>query len=75
MFTLPRESISLIDAVAIFGGDLWNVLWQAALFGLAGAGALAVIVSRTIAHPLQRLAQAAEGVVEGDYEQRVPPRH
>ncbi len=74
LFTLPQESLSLIDAVAIFGGGLWGVLWQAALFGLAGAGLLAVVVSRTIARPLQRLAQAAESVAKGDYDQRVAAR-
>ncbi len=74
LFTLPRESISLIQAIDQFGADLGRVLWQAALIGLVVAGLVAVAVSRTIARPLQRLSVAAHAVAEGDYTHRVEER-
>ena len=52
--------------------DLLPPLLQAGLMGLAVATALALLISRGVARPLQRLAQAATAVAGGDYEQRAP---
>lgn len=71
LFALPRESISLIQAIDQFGADLGLVLVQAALIGLVVAGLAGVAVSRTIARPLQRLSVAAHAVAGGDYTHRV----
>lgn len=47
-------------------------LLQAALVGLLVAAAMAFVVSRAIARPLQHIARAAEAVARGDYSQQVP---
>jgi signal transduction histidine kinase len=47
-------------------------LLQSCVIGLVVAILMAVLISRTIAKPLQATSDAASAVAEGDYNQRVP---
>lgn len=72
LFADPPETGSLQQALADFSGALALPLCQSALVGLVVALALATLGSRTVARPLQRLAEASADVAEGNYDQRVP---
>ncbi|MEO0562320.1 MAG: HAMP domain-containing sensor histidine kinase [Chloroflexota bacterium] len=74
IFSLPRASISMADAVQQFGTSLTVVMVQSTLVGVVVASLMAVVVSRTIARPLQSLAKATQAVGEGDYSTRVDAR-
>jgi signal transduction histidine kinase len=63
---------SLTAALAEFRDSLIRPLCQAGLVGLVIALALAVFISRNIAHSLQGLTEAAGKVAEGNYAWRVP---
>ena len=65
---------SLLQALEQFQDSLGVALLQAALVGGLAAVVMAAIVTRTIARPLQTVAEAAGQVAEGDYSQRVPQR-
>jgi len=62
----------LLLFLRIFGGDVFIPLLQVALVGLVVSVLLAFIISRSIAAPLQRMAEAAEAVAGGDYGQTLP---
>lgn len=68
----PRPTVSLQAILANFGMSLILPLVQAALIGLLLAVALSVLISRTIAYPLQAAADAAQAVTRGDLSKRVP---
>ncbi|MGQ9888750.1 MAG: sensor histidine kinase [Aggregatilineales bacterium] len=59
-------------ALREYGRAVVRPLLQAAGVGLLVAAAMAWLVSRTIANPLQHIARAASAVARGDYDQRVP---
>jgi len=59
-------------ALREYGRAVARPLLQAAGVGLLVAAAMAWLVSRTIANPLQHIARAAGAVARGDYDQRVP---
>ncbi|MBE0689424.1 MAG: HAMP domain-containing histidine kinase, partial [Anaerolineae bacterium] len=63
---------SMQDALEDFGAGLLPLLCQAAAAGIIVAVMLAGVISRTIARPLQGVAQAAAGVAAGNYAERVP---
>lgn len=67
-----RPTTSLVESLRDLSTQMGIPLLQAALVGLAVALALAFYISRSIAGPLQHVAQAAAGVAEGHYDQRVP---
>lgn len=67
-----QPTTSLIVAIREFGANLGVPLLQAAVAGVTVALFLAIVISRTIARPLQRMSEAAGAVAEGDYSQRVP---
>ena len=67
-----QTRISLQDALSDFSSAVLPPLIQAAGIGLLVAIGLAVILSRTIAKPLQAVASAAESLSQGDLRQRVP---
>ena len=68
----PRPTVSLHHTLAVIGSALAPPLIQAGLAGIVIAVVLAVLISRTIAKPLQRLARAATDMAEGDYTVHVP---
>ena len=68
----PRPTVSLQETLAVFGSALAPPLVQAGVVGILIAVALAALISRTIAQPLQRLAMAATDVAGGDYSVNVP---
>ena len=68
----PRPTVSLQEALAVFGIALAPPLLQAGVVGILFAVLLAALISRTIAQPLQRLAIAATDVAGGDYSVNVP---
>lgn len=68
----PRPTVSLHHTLAVFSSALAPPLIQAGMAGILIAVVLAVLISRTIAEPLQRLARAATDVAEGDYAVHVP---
>ncbi|NIM96296.1 MAG: HAMP domain-containing protein [Anaerolineales bacterium] len=54
-------------------GDLLSPVLQAAAIGLIISVILAIIISRWVAAPLQRMSKAAEGVSEGEYRGTIQP--
>jgi len=62
---------SLTAVLAEFRDSLIRPMCQAGLVGLLIALLLAVVISRTIAEPLQALTEAAGKVAEGNYAYRV----
>jgi signal transduction histidine kinase len=72
LFADPRPTQSLQDALSEFGTEILPMLLQAAVVGLLVAVVLAVLISRSIARPLQNVARTAAEVSGGRYNQRVP---
>lgn len=68
----PRPTVSLQETLAVFGSALAPPLIQAGLAGFAFAILLAALISRNIARPLQRVADAAIAVARGDYSAQAP---
>lgn len=68
----PRPTQSLQDALSAFGTEILPMLLQAAVVGLLVAIVLAILISRSIARPLQTVAKAAAEVSGGRFHQRVP---
>jgi signal transduction histidine kinase len=71
-FTEPRPTQSLQDALTEFGTEILPLLAQASLVGLLIAVILAVLITRSIAAPLQRVAKSATEVADGQLNVRVP---
>lgn len=67
----PRPTNSLQEALNDFSTALLPPLLQAGCVGLIVALALAFMMTRTLARPLQALAQGAGAVASGDYKHRV----
>jgi len=67
----PRPTYSLQEALNDFSTALLPPLLQAGCVGLIVALALAFMMTRTLARPLQALAQGAGAVASGDYKHRV----
>src|SRR5690606_1847780 len=57
LFADPRPTQSLQDALTEFGTELLPLLAQAAVVGMLVALALAILISRSIAQPLQTVAK------------------
>jgi signal transduction histidine kinase len=72
VFAEQQRVQSLQEAVADYTGALLFVLIQAGVVGVIVAVLLAGFISRTIARPLQSVAQAAAGMATGNYAERVP---
>ena len=66
----PRQTLG--EALNEFDNALGAPLLQAALTGALVAVIMALVVSRTIAGPLQHIAGAARAIARGHYEQRAP---
>ena len=72
LFADPAPTQTLQDAFSQFGTQLFPLLVQAAVVGLVIAVLLAVVITRSIARPLQTVAKAAAQVADGHYNQSVP---
>ncbi len=72
LFADPRPTQSLQAALSQFGTELFPLLVQAAVVGLLIAVALAILITRSIAQPLQTVAKAAAEVANGHFNQSVP---
>ncbi len=66
---VPRTSLS--EVFRLFGDTFFVPLIQAGLIGLVIAVGLALIISGSVARPLQRVSQAARRMAAGDFRQRV----
>jgi signal transduction histidine kinase len=58
----------------VFRGTFLQPLFQAGLVAVFLSLLLAVLISRSVARPLQKVAAAAESIAEGDYDQQIPPQ-
>ena len=58
--------------LAFFRTTFLPPLWRAALVALLLSLVLALLISRSVVRPLQRMAVATEAVAEGEYDQRLP---
>ena len=68
----PQPTVSLQATLAVFSSALAPPLIQAGIAGFAFAILLAALISRNIARPLQRVAEAATAVARGDYSAQAP---
>jgi signal transduction histidine kinase len=69
---LPRQT-QVVDALlADYGDILIAPLVQAALIGIGIAIFLSILITRSVSRPLQKVAEAATAVAEGDLGQRAP---
>lgn len=66
VYALPQPTQTLRDALNEFRSALGAPLVQSAFMGLVIAVLLSIIVSRTIARPLLKIADAAHAVAAGD---------
>lgn len=70
--TAPRPQQTLRRVLDDFGENFFLPLCQAGLIGLVVAMGLSFWLARSVAKPLQAIAQSAGKVAHGDYDQRVP---
>jgi two-component system OmpR family sensor kinase len=72
MVAAPVPHASLKQVFNLFGDTFFVPLLQAGLIGLVIAVGLSVLISGSVARPLNRMGQAARRIAGGDYSQRVP---
>ncbi|MCD4684502.1 MAG: HAMP domain-containing histidine kinase, partial [Anaerolineae bacterium] len=72
MVAEPAPQQSLSEVFRVFGDTFFLPLAQAGVSGLVIAAMLSVLVSSSVARPLQRISHAAQRIASGDYRQRVP---
>ncbi len=58
---------------SFFADFFLNPLLGAGVFAFLLSVLLAFAITRWVAHPLQRLAAAAEAIAQGEYQQQLPP--
>ncbi len=69
VFAQPRARLS---ALTLFLEDILWPLMQAGLIAALAALGLALLISRSIARPLQQMAGVAQGIAQGDYTRHAP---
>ena len=69
----PR-SLALAEVVQLYGPDLLAPLFQAGVIGLLVAVVLSLVITRSVARPLQDVATAASAVAGGKSDQKAPVR-
>ncbi len=72
MVTAPVPQKTFQEVVRLFGRTFFLPLTQAGIIGLGVAVGLSVLVSASVARPLQRISEAAQRIARGYYRQRVP---
>ena len=68
----PEPHPSLGQVFEALGEEFFAPLTQAGLFGLLVALGLSLVIARSVARPLQRMSTAAQGIAEGNFDQRAP---
>jgi signal transduction histidine kinase len=68
----PRQSEVISAVLDDYGETLTAPLIQAGLVGIFVAVILAVIITRSVALPLKKVAEAASAAARGDLDQRAP---
>ncbi len=74
LFADPLPQQTLQDSLSEFGTELLPILLQAGAVGLIVAILLARLISRSVAEPLQTVADAASKMAAGNLSERVPIR-
>jgi len=60
------------SALSFFSENLLSPLLRAAGLAALLSGVLAILIARSVAHPLQKMAAVAQGIAHGDYSQTAP---
>jgi len=55
-----------------FGETFFRPLFQAGVIALLVSILLAVLISRSVARPLQRMAEASESIAQGEFDEQLP---
>ena len=71
MLAAPVPHPSLTQVFQTFGDELFTPLLQAGLVALLISLVLVVLISRSVARPLQEMSTAAQHLARGDFSQRV----
>ena len=71
IFAAPRSNLPVLT---IFGVNMLRPLLQAGLIAFFASIVLAVLISGSVARPLQRIALAAAAIARGDYNHKAPVR-
>lgn len=74
LLAVERPTESFTSVLREFGSAFWRPLAFGLLVGGLIAFVLAVIISRSIARPLQSLARASQSVAQGQYDEQVEVR-
>ncbi|MEP7288940.1 MAG: ATP-binding protein [Chloroflexota bacterium] len=69
----PR-SLDITETLQYYGQDLLTPLYQAGLIGLVVAFILSLIITRSVAQPLQDVAKAAASAANGNLDIKAPVR-
>ncbi len=69
---VPRPRMGILGAFEVMGENLMIPVLEAGCIGSVMAVLLAAWVARSVARPLQRMAEAATSVAKGDFSQEVP---
>jgi len=72
MVATPQPRQTFRGVLATFGATFFRPLLQAGCVSSMVALGLSIMLARSIARPISRIAQGASYVAQGDYEQRVP---
>jgi two-component system OmpR family sensor kinase len=67
-------SLSPIETLQYYGPDFVVPLVEAGAIGVIVAILMSLIITRSVAQPLQQVARAASAVAQGRHDQRVPER-
>jgi two-component system OmpR family sensor kinase len=70
----PVPQISGREVLQTFGQEFSSPLARAGFIGLTIALLLSLLISRSVARPLQHMSLAAHRLAHGDFSQRVPER-
>lgn len=69
---MPRQTQVISAILEDYGDLLIAPMVQAALIGVAVALLLSILITRWVARPLQKVAEAAAAVAQGDLDRRAP---
>lgn len=72
LFILYLQQQPRFPVVAFIAESLLGPLIQAGLTALCLSFVLAILIARSVAEPLRRLARAAQGIAGGHYDQALP---
>ncbi len=73
-FATPIPRVTLAEIIKYYGSAILVPLAQAGLIGLIVAFLFALVIARSVARPLQELADTARAIAEGHLDRRAPVR-